>query len=177
MSSTILNAIHMVENDKHAVGTLNNWSKDLVNLGAVVDEDTMDNWEVVELGFDANGERICKSLTDESKKGYLIASVEDYMGEYETMSNFYNVRGERARIVAQPVNNRFETSKFKLADLTKQVKNGQHVHYNITDKVFLISNGAADDAGYAGAGNKYVVVDAVGNSLCGQQTIRFEIVQ
>ena len=142
-----------------------------------IDEDKIDNWEIVELGFSATGERIAKALTDQAKKGYILSAVEDYMGEYETISNFFNVKGERARVVAQPANHRFEVSNYKLDDATKPVVNGQVAHWDISDRKFVISNGGAVNAEYATAGNKYIVVDAVGNTLGGQATIRFEIAE
>lgn len=177
MSSTVLNAINSISKDKHAVGSLNNWGTDIINLGAKVSGGTIDNWEIVELNFDAKGERICKRLEDGSKKGYLIASVEDYIEAYETLSNFFNGEGERARIVKQVEGKRFEASNYKLDNESKPVKNGQHAHFDVASHKYLISNGDSDNAGYANAGNKYIVVDSVGDTLDGQHTIRFEIVE
>lgn len=175
MSSTVLNAIENIAKDKHGVGSLNNWGHNIVNLGAIVDSDKIDNWEIVELGFNDAGEQICKQLEDESQAGYLIASVEDYVKEYETISNFYNVKGERARIVVLEKNKRFETSLYKLANESKPVKNGMVAHWDVASKRYIISNDGSEHSGYAGAGNKFVVVDAVGNDLAGQHTIRFAI--
>ena len=82
MSSTILHALNTITGDKHAVGNLNNWDNEVVNQGAIVADATIENFSIVELGFDAlTKERNCKYLTDQTKKGYLIASVEDYMEE------------------------------------------------------------------------------------------------
>lgn len=177
MSSTVLNAIERIGKEKHGVGSLNNWGTDIVNLGAVVADEAIDNWEVVELDFNEKGERICRVLSDVSKAGYLIASVEDYLDDYETISNFFNAKGERARIVKFVEGKRFETSKYKLDDEAKPVKNGQKVHWDVDAKAYIISNGVSENAGYADAGNKFVVVDANGNYLDGQHTIRFEVVK
>lgn len=182
MSSTILNAINMLNKDKHAVGNLNNWNKTMVNGGAVVTDDVIDNFSIVELGFSEEGERTCSLLKTEANKGYLIASVEDYMEEYgEGLGNFFNAKGERARIVAlEPGVTRFDVSNFKPdnADVaSKPIKNGQKVHWDITHKAFVVSNDTSDNAGYAAAGNQFVVVNADSVILDGKQTIRLEVVK
>lgn len=175
MSSTVLNAINNIAKDKHGVGSLNNMGHAMVNLGAVVASEAIDNWEIVKLGFDAEGNQTCEILDNEAEAGYLIASVEDYMEEYETISNFYNAKGEKARIVVLEKNKRFETSLYVLDDESKPVKNGMVAHWDVTKRRYVISNGASESAGYAGAGNKFVVVDAEGNYFAGQHTIRFAI--
>lgn len=178
MSSTILNAIQKINADKHAVGSLNNWRKDVVNLGAVVKDEAIDNWAIVELSFDdVTGERMCAKLSDVTHKGYLIASVEDYMMEYETIKNFFNAKGERARVIKLTAGDRFETSLYKLDNEGKPVKNGQKAHWDVTEGKYIISNDSSDHANYATAGNKLVVVDAVGDTLDGQHVIRFEVVE
>ena len=143
----------------------------------------MDNFTLVTLGFDeATGERKATALTDSATKGYLVATPEDYMKEYETISSFFNGQGERVRVVTMEPGMRFECSNFKydqnnLAD--HPLKNGQVAHYDHTDHKFLISNnaGGGNNGGYAGAGNKLVVVDCNCVSLDGQPLIRFEVVQ
>lgn len=179
MSSRVLRALRAT-NIKHNVGNLNNWNKKLVNLGAKVvlrdGETELDNFILVELGFNDKGERICKSLGATTDKGYLLASVEDYLEEYETISDFFNEEGELGRIVVQEVNNRIEVSNFAKDDSTKAIKNGQVAHYDATTKKFIISNGDANNAEYDTAGNKYVVVDANAGSLDGQELVRLEIV-
>ena len=160
---------------KHNVGSLNQWEKDLLNQGAKVDGTAIDNYCLGELGFNAKGERIVKALTDQTKKGVLIASVEDYMEEYETMAQFYNEVGEYARIVYQTPTHHFEASNFELADEAKPVKNGQVAHYDITKKKYIISNGTGNHADYENAGNKYVVVHVPEYTLAGLNVVRFEI--
>lgn len=176
MSSIMLEAIKNLGKNKHTVGSLNNWRKDVVNLGAIVEGASIDNYCLVELGFNSKGERTCKALTDQTKKGYLIASVEDYLKEFETMSAFYNGVGDRARVVVQTPSHRFECSNFEKADKAKEIKNGQKAHYDITKKKFVISNGESDHSDLAAAGNVYYVVDCVGNTLDGQHVVRFEII-
>ena len=60
----------------HMVGNLNSWTMEQVNQGAMVSDKAIDNFTIVELGFDKDGIRICKQLTDVSNKQYLIASTE-----------------------------------------------------------------------------------------------------
>lgn len=179
MSSRILEALKAT-NVKHNVGSLNNWGKEVLNQGAKVvltnPETYLDNFVLGELGFDATtGERTVKSLSDATKKGVIIASVEDYLEEYETISDFFNGANEYARIVYQESGKRFDASNYTLDDPTKVVKNGQVAHYDITTKKFIISNGATNNAGYATAGNKYIVVNCDLNTFDGQAIIRFEI--
>jgi hypothetical protein len=160
---------------KHNVGSLNQWEKDLLNQGAKVSGGAIDNYCLGTLGFNAKGERIVTALADQTKKGVLVASVEDYMQEYETMAQFYNEVDEYARIVYQTPNHHFEASNFELADSAKPIKNGQVVHYDITKKKYIISNGTGDHADYATAGNKYIVVNVPDYTLAGLSVVRFEI--
>jgi len=161
---------------KHNVGSLNQWEKDLLNQGAKVAVAPIDNYCLGTLGFNDKGERVVTALADQTKKGVLVASVEDYMEEFETMSQFYNEVGEYARIVYQTPNHHFEASNFELADTSKSAKNGQVAHYDITKKKYIISNGTANHTDYATAGNKYVVVNVPDYTLAGLPVIRFEIV-
>lgn len=182
MSSTILKAINTIQSDKHAVGNLNNWNNDVVNEGAMVADATIENFSVVELGFDAiTGERNCKYLTDQTQKGYLIAAVEDYMEEWgEDVGNFYNEKGERARIVIlNPRLTRIDVSNFKLDDTAVgalAIANNQKVFWDVTKKAYVVCNGASVNASYATAGNKFVVVSADSGTLDGQKLIRLEVV-
>lgn len=182
MSSTILKAINMINEDKHAVGNLSNWNKSLLNEGARVKDEKIENFSIVELGFGEDGERECANLTNEAQKGYLIAAVEEYMDEYgEDIGNFYNVKGERARIVVlEPMITRFDVSNYEADDKggsAKPIKEGMKVHWDITKKKYVVSNGSAPNSGYAGAGNQFVVVKADSVVLDGMQTIRIECVK
>lgn len=176
MASVLLDTIKTLGQNKHNVGSLNEWTKNVVNQGAKVSGGAIDNYQLVELGFDAEGERICTALSANNKMGFLIASVEEYMEEYgETISNFYNAVGERARIVRLPLGERFEASNFEKADVSKDVKNGQKVHYDATKKKYIISNGTATHTDYATAANTFVVV-GVGNSIDGQPLVKLEAI-
>lgn len=193
MSSTVLNAIKLVEKDKYRVGSLNDFRKNLVNLGAKCSEDTaydikggnfkvVENFSIVELGFEQDGEqeRTFKYLTDGTKKGYLVAGVEEYLDEFgENVGNFFIVKGERARIVVQDEGMHFEVSGFEVSDAdiaTYPLKNNLGVYWDSTKKNYVVVNNIATaPAGYATAGNKYIIVDYNANIYDGQQTIRLEV--
>ena len=177
MSSNVLQAIKNLRSNLHNVGSLNNWNKKVLNQGAVAKAD-MDNFTLVKLGFNAKGEREAEQLTLSTEKGYLVATPEDYMKEYETISSFFNAKDEMVRIVKLEEGVRFECSNYVAADgdlATKPIKNGQKAHYDHTTKKFKISNGVTDDAGYSSAGNQFVVVDANCVSIDGQSIVRFEV--
>lgn len=183
MGSTILNAINMTATDVHAVGSLNNWKKNAVNLGVKVDEslDRLDNWSLVKLGFNQEGERVCLDLINSADpaQAYLVAAVEDYMDEYESIKNFYNVAGERIRVIKLEPGMRFECSNFEPnnPDITTHAyKNGQTAHFKVDTGVFIINNDV-EHGEYAAATNKFMIVDAEGNYLDGQKTIRFEVIK
>lgn len=177
MASVLLQTLKTLNTNKHNVGSINNWNREVVNQGAKVSGASIDNFELVDLGFNADGERICTSLADTTKKGYLIASVEDYVSELgETISGFYNEVGETARIFVIRNNSRLEASNFVADNTAKAIKNGQVAHYDATTKKFIISNDTANNADYATAGNKFIVVDANPASLDGQALVRFEAI-
>lgn len=177
MASVILNTLKTLGQNKHEVGTLANWTSEVINLGAVVSGADVDNYTLVELDFDEKGERICKQLSDKTKKAYLIASPEDYMPEFgEGIANFYNAVGERARIVKLVEGKRFDTSAFTKKANGSAIKNGQKVHFDVATKKFIVSNDS-DHADYADSRAKFVVVEATGRTLDGKELIRLEIVE
>ena len=176
MSSRIIEALKAT-NVKHGVRNLSEWNKKVLNQGAKVDGGNIDNFSIVELGFNTQGERVCKALTATTKKGVLIASVEEYIQEYEGISDFFNAEGELARIVYLEDANRIQVSAFVKDDGTKAIVNGQNVHFDATTKKYIVSNGTTDNAGFATAGNKFIVVDAEGDTLGGQTVITIETVR
>lgn len=173
MSSVVLKAIEKLGSEKHTVGSLNNHDIRMVNMGARCNAD-IDNFNIVELGFNDKGERTCSLLSDITKKGYLIASVEEYLDQYENISAFFNGKDEMARIVIQEAGMRFEASNVVGSDTSAQIKNGMKAHFDPSKNQYIVSNGKTEDSAFATAGNKYIVVDAVGNTLGGQQTYRLE---
>lgn len=181
MSSTLFKAMNIIATDVHAVGSLNEWNKNVLNLGAIVDETvpTIDNWNLVKLDFNATGDRVCKKLNDhqDTAPAYLLAAVEEYMGEYESIKNFYNVAGERVRVVKLEQGMRFECSNFSANNPdtnTNPYKNAQTAHFDVASGKFIINNQGVH-GNYNNATNKFVVVDVEGNDLDGQKTIRFEV--
>lgn len=181
MSSTVLNALHTIESDKHNVGNINSKRVDVVNQGAKLIDEKTDNYVLVTLGYEEDGdeERTMTVLTDTTKKGYLLCDVEDYLEEYgEDVGNFYLVRNERGRVAYQYAGFRFEASNYSTseADLEAHpIKNGQKVYYDASTKKYVICNGDSDPSAYATAGNKYEVCFCKGNILDGKNMIRFEV--
>ena len=181
MASNILDAMKNLRNNLHNVGSLNQWRKKSLNQGVIADED-MDNFTLVKIEFDpATGERIAKHIANNQEKGVLVASVEDYIQKYETISSFFNEKGEKIRIVATEVGMRFECSNvgFENPDLSlNPIKNGHVAHYDQATKNFIISNvtqlGTPD---YQAANNKFVVVDANCSPIDGRTVYRFEVTQ
>ena len=135
---------------KHTVGNLNSWKIRTLNHGAKVTED-VDNFHIVELGFDNEGQRTASYLTDVTKKGYLIATPERrYMDE--PMDSFFNSKDDMARIVYLDEGIRFETSAFD----NENVANGNFAHYDPKTKSFIIHDGSHED--YSKATDKFLVV-------------------
>ena len=182
MASNILNTLKNLRQNLHNVGNLNNWKKKSLNQGAIATE-KMDNFTLVTIGFDAvSGERTATPIVASDVKGVLVATPEDYMEGYETISSFFNAQGERVRVVAMEPGMRFECSNVEFEDgnlVANPIKNGQLVHYNHDTKKFVISNLTPDGMipDYGQAANKLVVVDASPVSLDGQTLYRFEVTQ
>lgn len=190
MSSNVLEALKNLRSNLHNVGSLNNWGKTVLNQGAIAKE-KMDNFTLVTLGFNASGEREATPLANNTTKGYLVASPEEYVREYESISSFFNGQGERVRTVTLEPGVRFECSNVDFDKKTGNaptdghpLKNGQHAHYDHTSKKFIISNDAAAvpstntnmNAGYRDAVNKVVLVDKDCTSIDGQTVYRFEVI-
>ncbi|SNZ09952.1 hypothetical protein SAMN05421503_1434 [Terribacillus aidingensis] len=166
----------LIKHDKHAVGNLNSIHVKTVAHGAIFLED-VDNFTLVELGFNAEGERTAKQLSDKAKKGYLAAAPERrYLDE--ELSAFYNAEGERGRIVIfEEGYTRFDTSAFKKNDGVDIIGHGMVAHFDIAEKVFIVSKADAPHADYAGSRNKFLVV-ANEEDLAythGQPIVRLEV--
>ena len=178
MSSNILNAMKNLRQNLHNVGNLNNWSKKVLNQGAVATE-KMDNFTVVKLGFNpATEERTATRITATTESGYLVATPEDYMQGYETISSFFNAQGERVRVVALETGVRFECSNVDFeTDISAQpLKNGMVGNYDHTTHKFKIWNQTLQGgAGYQTAGTKVILVDKDCTSIDGQTVYRFEV--
>ncbi|MCA1025677.1 hypothetical protein LCM23_06205 [Cytobacillus kochii] len=170
MGSRLLKA--MQEVGKHATGNLNSLKVKTVANGALVEGAAIDNFTAVELGFNANGERTVKQLSDVTKKTYLIASPETrYMGE--AIGDFYNEVGERARIVIfEEAYTRFDTSAY-----TGEPANGKFAHFDPATKKFLIHDGTHAD--YETASAKFLVVNDEQDIeyTLGQPLVRLEVIE
>lgn len=157
MASRVLDAL--TKQGNHIVGNISSWKKRVLPNGALVEDLAIDNYTIVELGFDAEGERICKQLTAVANKGYLIASPERMYVGGEQLADFYNAKGERARIVFLDEGFRFETSGFAMNTGVTEVKNGMVAHFDPATKKFIISDATAPHADYATARDKFAVVN------------------
>ncbi|BAO04901.1 MULTISPECIES: hypothetical protein [Clostridium] len=161
----------------YAVGNLNSyWAKPLAN-GAVVSEDKIENFTFVEVYFE-NGVRKCKYLTDAKKSDevFLVTTPERRLPE-ETLKDFYNSKGEFARLHILEKSLRFESSKVTLNSGVTTVKEGFVAHFDPTSKTYIISDPASAHADYATAGIKLEVV-TIGTELGYEQGItvyRFEV--
>lgn len=147
----------LTERGNHEIGNLSSIKIRTLNQGALVVDAPIDNFTVVELGFDAEGDRTCKQLTDVTKKSYLIAAPENRMMN-EELVDFYNDIGERARIVFFEEGLRFDTSAFEKNTGVTTIKNGQVAHWDVAKKKFLIQEAASPVAAYATANKKFLVV-------------------
>lgn len=160
----------------HEVGTLNSWRvRDIAN-GAIVAATPIDNYTIVELAFNSEGERIATQLSNVANPQYLIASVERrYIGE--ELAEFYNGVGERARIVILDQGVRFQTTAFSLNAGKTEVNKGDVAHFDPTSKKYIVSNAGSPHSGYASASTKFTVVgdveDTAGNFY--KDNIRLEV--
>lgn len=169
----------LVERGNYPVGNLSSLKVRTITNGAIVEGGEIGNFTMVELGFNEAGERIAKTLSDVSKKTYLIAAVERrYLGE--EMVDFINDEGEHVRIVILDEGLRFESSEFELnagvAGVT-EIKNGQVAHFNPATKKYVISDATAPHADYANADAKLLVVsneEDIEYTL-GKPVVRFEV--
>jgi hypothetical protein len=175
MASRALEALKAVGN--HATGNLNSLKVKTVAHGALVEGADVDNFTLVELGFNAEGERTAKQLSDVTKKSYLIASPETrYLGE--AVVDFYNGVGERARIVLLEAGyTRFDSSAFALDATVTAVEKGKVAHFDPASKKFLIHDGTHVD--YATASAKFLVVSNEDDLeyTQGQPLVRFEVIE
>lgn len=161
----------LTEKGNHAVGNLNSLKVRTLAHGAIVDGADIDNFTLVELGFNADGERICKQLSAVDKKSYLIATPEArYMGE--ELVDFYNAVGEYARIVYLDEGLRFETSAY-----SGEPENGKVAHFDPSTKKFIIHDGSHAD--YVNAKAKFLVVSSEEDLAYtnGQPLVRLEVIE
>lgn len=171
--------VSLTQKEYHAIGNLNSLKVKTVANGALVEGANVDNFTLVELGFNADGERTAKQLSAKDKKAYLIASPETrYLGE--ELGEFYNAVGERSRIVIlEPGYTRFDTSAFTKNDGVTTIANGQVAHFDVATKKFIISDPASAHADFSGSSAQFLVVsneDDIVYTL-GQPTVRLEVIK
>lgn len=151
----------------HEVGVINtSWAKPIAN-GAKLTTADQDNYLLVEFdGYDADGNRQCKPLTDTKKKGLIISTVEEeslfgdgsdiLQGNY---TDFYNKVGEMVNLTIQEPYVRFETSAYSLNTGVTAPVRGMVAHFDVTTDKYIVSDPASAHADYATSLNKYEVVD------------------
>lgn len=96
----------------HTVGQVNSWNMETFINGALVEEtDGIDNFRLVELYYNAEGEACVKYATAAAVASNLFVTVtpEERL-EGEQLSAFYNGKGDRATLAYLPVGFTFETS-------------------------------------------------------------------
>lgn len=172
----------LLQEGTHEVGVLNSsQSRDIVN-GAKLTGGDLDNFLLVEdAGWDEDG-RLCKALSADSKKGFLVTTIEEeslYADEDFLQGNyrdFYNAQGEFLRMtLLEAYVTRFETSAFELSGANK-AERGMVAHYDANKKKYIISKLGSLASGYNAAVNKFEVVDVdtdFGANI-GVPTIRLE---
>ena len=171
--------VSFTQKEKHTVGNLNSLKIKTVANGALVEGADVDNFTLVELGFNVDGERTAKQLSAKAKKAYLIASPEvRYLGE--ELGEFYNAVGERARIVIlEPAYTRFDVSAYTLNTGVTEITKGQVAHFDVATKKYIISNVGAEHADFAGSSAQFLVVsneDDITYTL-GAPTVRLEVIK
>lgn len=163
----------LTKKGNHEVGNLNSIHVKTVAYGAIIVDAPVDNFTMVELGFNEDGERTAKKLSSHTKKGYLIATPEErFLGE--AMVDFYNEVGDRGRIVIlEPGYTRFDTSAF-----SGTIKEGSFAHWDAATSKFKIQ-ASAEDLEFAAAENQFLVVsneDDIDYTL-GKPTVRLEVIK
>lgn len=181
MANRILKALYEV--GKHEVGVLNSsQSRDLVN-GAKLTGGDLDNFLLVEdAGWDEDG-RLCKALSSNTVKGFLVTTIEEeslYADEEWLQGNykdFYNAKGEFVKLtLLEAYVTRFETSAFEKNSGVDKITRGMVAHYDATKKKYIISKADSKHEGYETAANKFEVVDVdtdFGYNV-GSTTVRLE---
>lgn len=157
---------------KKNVGSLvsmDKYIKDVAN-GAIFTEE-VENYTLVELAFNANGERTAKNATAGASKLLLAASVEQRF-QNEPLDAFYNASGERGRIVYLTEGLLFDTGAFtKDAAITGAIEAGNVAHWDVATKKFIVHKGA--HANYSAAKVKVIVLGT--NTDLGKEVIRVEV--
>lgn len=174
---------NLTKDGTHNVGSLNTIQAKTLANGAKVTGVALDNWVLVELaGFDEEGVRLCKALSDKTKSAYLVATPEQrFLGE--DIAHFFNDVDEMVRpVLLESHYTRFEASNYTLNEggvdngtKVTEVENGQVAHFDVATQKYIISDVASPHADFATSAFQFEVVadlnDTAGNFL--QPTVRF----
>ncbi|MGG0793834.1 hypothetical protein ABE137_07485 [Brevibacillus laterosporus] len=166
----------LTQRGNHEVGNLNAIKIRTLANGAIVEGGDIDNFTLVELGFNDEDERTCKQLSNVENKSYLIATPEDrYLGE--ELIDFFNAVGERARIVYLYEGLRYDTSAFKLNSGVTEVKANQVAHFDPASKKYILSLASSPHADYSKSKTKFLVVSNEDNLeyTCGKPLVKLEV--
>ncbi len=179
MASKKFNALTQI--DKHTVGNLVSSHQYIQDIpyGAVALED-VDNFHIVELSFE-EGERSFKYLTDVANEQFLVAAVERRLLNpmlNEGIIEYYNGKGERARIIRLKKGLIFDTSAFDATAVAATgIEKGNKCHYDPATKKFLIHGGTHAD--FATADKQFQVLSDEDNLeyTLGAPMVRLEVIK
>lgn len=157
------------KNSVHAVGNLN--SSLVRTIPEIKAGEALENYSLVKLAHNGNGERIATYLADATKKGVLVAAVE-VMYDGESMQEFYVGNGEYFRPVHLDKGVRFETSLFNQIVGTDPAV-GQYASWDATAKKFKLE--ATESA--TAAQTFEVVAVLTGEYGFGQNAVRLEVIK
>lgn len=165
----------MTEDGTHAVGSVSSIQVKTLAHGAKVVDAPVDNWTLIELaGFGEDGERLCKAVTKNTSKAYLVATPEQRFLD-EEVGHFFNDVGEFVRpIVFEQDYTRFEASNYSLNSDVTEAELGLVAHFDVTTKKYILSKSDSAHVDFAEAAYQFEVVgdtsDTAGNFL--QPTVR-----
>lgn len=146
---------------QHAVGSLVSMDKYIMDVanGAIATQE-MDNYSLVTLAFDAQGERTCTKITAPTDKSYLVAAKEVRFLN-EPLTEFFVGTGERTRIVFLNEGLQIAVSKFTLDATATAITAGLKAHYDVASDSYLIHDGTQAD--FATANVKFTVLSNEAN--------------
>lgn len=130
----------------HSVGQINS-NEDVVTVPFVKAGADIENYTLVELTRDVNGERVATYLSDVTHDSFLVCAIE-VMYDNELLREFYIGNGEYFRAIQLRKGNRFETSSFGGSPVV-----GQFAHFDPVTKKFVM-----DATPNATAKNNFAVV-------------------
>lgn len=152
----------------HSVGNLNSFH--VVTIPEVFAGENLENYSLVELNYDAEGNRKATYLNT-ADKGYLVCAVE-VMYDNEEMTEFYVGSGEGIRVINLEEGVRFETTNFEQISGTAPARN-QFAEWDATAKKFQLLSAPS---GTAPAGLVFKVVDVVASQYgFGELMCRLEV--